>query len=438
MEGMPALIHGIAAGSTCAKRSARPKREERPSGRRSERDSMQAVKKWLTRELMAVLFSCSFASFAAGMLYPILPLYLQDQGVEPGTIGLIFVCMAFATAIGEFFWGRMIDRMDLRIAMVIGTMVLGVVTLAFQYPPGTQGFFVAAFLFGFFRSPLWVIQRWYMGVNAPPAMKTMAMASLGTVWFIGQSAAGFTTGFVTNAYGYSTVIWIAAWLPFLVGLILLFASPWLDFRRRHSFEGLGQAQVHAAVGSASSSLWMAFWLGLVASAYYIAVGIFLTYLPLFATDVAGANVRQVGVLFGVQGLVFALAMPPLGRLADKLGKRKFLTAGLVLVMLSTGGITLARSYSMLLLCVVLFSLGSSMFEPAGLATLSERMPPERQGTAFGIYALLEDGGWTIGPALGGALWGASGPQAAFALAAGASGVGVVLSIALMRTLLVDK
>jgi MFS family permease len=396
---------------------------------------MKVPRKWLTPELMAVLFSSIFASFAEGMLHPILPLYLQDQGVDPGTIGLIFVAMIFATAIGEFLWGRMIDRSDPRIAMVVGTIGLGIVTLAFQYAPSTQGFFVAAFLFGFFRSPLWVTGRWYMGVNAPTAMKTMAMASLGTVYSIAQSAAGFTTGFVTNAYGYSTVIWIAAWLPFLVGLVLLFTRPWLDFRRPRAFEGLGQGQAYPMVGSATSSLWMVFWLGLVASAYYITVGNMLTYLPLFATDVAGANVRQVGVLFGVQSLVFALAMAPLGRLADKLGKRKFLIAGLVLVMLSAGGVALARSYSMLLLCVVVYALGSSMFEPAGVATLSDRMPPERQGTALGIYALLEDVGWAIGPALGGVLWGMSGPRAPFMMSSLAAAIGVGLSLWVIRTFL---
>jgi len=396
---------------------------------------MQGLRKWLTPELMAVLLSCSFAFFAAGMLYPILPLYLQEAGVDPGTIGMIFLVMTLATAVSEFFWGWMVDRIDLRIAMIVGTVVLGLVTVAFRYAPNTNAFFLAGFLFGFFRSPLYVVGRWYMGVNAPPAMKTVAMASLGTIFSIAQSAAGFTTGFVTDAYGYSAVIWVAAVLPFVAGLMLLVASPWLDFRRRHSFERPSFAEAHTSGGGATSSLWTVFWLGLVASAYFVTVGILLAYLPLFTTEVVGADVRQVGILFGIQGLVYAVAMPPIGRLADRMGKTKFLPAGLALVTFSMAGVVLSKSYGAVLFCIVLYALGSSIYEPAGIAVLSERVSPERQGRAIGIYALLEDVGWMIGPALGGMLWGASGAQAPFVLAAGAAGIGFALSLWLMRTLL---
>ena len=44
-----------------------------------------------------------------------------------------------------------------------------------------------------------------------------------------------------------------------------------------------------------------------------------------------------------------------------------------------------------------------MYFPSVSAILSERVPATWIGTAMGIYGLLEDVGWMIGPAVGGLL-----------------------------------
>ena len=400
--------------------------------------SLQGLRSWLTLELAAVLVACSFAFFAAGMLNPILPLFFREGGADAGTIGLIFLAMTFAIAVSEFFWGWMVDRIDLRIAMLMGTLILGLATVTFQLSPSLSVFFLASALFGFFRSPLFVVGRWYMGVNAPPSMKAVAMASLSTIFSLVQSVAGFVSGFVTDAYGYRGVIWVAAAMPFLAGVILVIASPWLDFRKRSFPEGASLAGASVTRGNSSSSLSIAVWLGMLATMYFISFGVFFTYLPLFTTDVIDGTGRQVGVLFGLRGLVNAVAMIPLSRLADRLGKTKFIPLGLMVIALAMAGIAFASTYPVVLICVVFYSLGVALYQPAALGVLTERIPAGRQGTAIGIYGLFEDVGWMIGPAVGGLLWDRAGVRAPFVMAAGAVAIGAAMAIFLSRKVLTKK
>jgi MFS family permease len=364
-----------------------------------------------------------------------LPLFFREAGVDEGTIGLIFLVMTFTFAVSEFLWGWMADRIDLRIAMLIGTLVLSLATATFLVSPSLAIFFLTAALVGFFRPPLIVISRWYVGIHAPPSMKALAMASLSTMFSLALSAAGFASGFIADAYGYRAVIWVAAGLPFLAGMGVAIAYPGLHLRGRGRAQEAASDGVEGAKDRQASSLSIAVWLGFLGISYFITFGVFFTYLPLFTTDIVHGNEQQVGVLFGVRGLINAVAMLPLGRLADRMGKTRFITAGLAVVAVSMIGIARASSYSAILLWVVVYSLGASLYQPAGIAVLSERTTSSRMGTAVGIYGMFEDVGWMIGPAAGGLLWDTGGAQAPFVMAAGAAGIGAALSVYLARRVL---
>lgn len=397
--------------------------------------SLQGLRSWLTLELAAVLMGCSFVFLAMGMLNPMLPLFFREGGVDAGTIGLLFLAMTFAFAVSELFWGWMVDRIDLRIAMLMGTLILGLATATYQISPNLSVFFLASALLGLFRSPLIVVGRWYMGVNAPPSRKALAMASLSTIFSLALSVGGFVSGFIADAYGYRSVIWLAAALPFVAGVTLAIASPWLNLRKRRFEEEGASSAGERAGGSRFSSLSIAVWLGMLAITYFITFGIFFTYLPLFTTDIVHGKNQQVGVLFGLRGLINAMALVPLSRLADRIGRTKFITVGLAVIALSMVGIALANSYPTILVWVVVYSLGTSMYQPAGIAVLSERIPAGRQGTAIGIYGMFEDVGWMIGPAVGGILWDTAGARAPFVMAAGAAVVGAALSVFFSRRVL---
>jgi MFS family permease len=87
---------------------------------------------------------------------------------------------------------------------------------------------------------------------------------------------------------------------------------------------------------------------------------------------------------------------------------------------------------MLLVSTIVFSLGSAIYLPTGTAILSESIPVYWTGTAMGIYGLMEDVGWMIGPAIGGVLWESISQPAAFFFASFIALMGIPLVLLLWR------
>jgi len=395
-------------------------------GRVWVRTALRQAKGWASPELIAVLLMTSLVVFSAGNISPILPLYVQGFGVAPQDIGFMASVMILAVAISEVTWGWLIDRVDLKLAMLVGSIPLALAIGSFHFARTTAMFYVSFFLFGLFRPSVFVAGRWYMGVHSPPARRALALAVIAAAASLNQSLSGFTSGFMTDRWGYPATIGASAAVALIAGLVLVLNFRKLDFRKRSHVDPVTKRMPDSGPPSGGKVYGYVLLLGLAAAAFFTSQGIVFTFLPLFATQVAGTDAAGVGILFGVRGLVHGITLMPMGALADRKGKKLFLPLGLLTVALSMVGIAVSSGMSMLLLSIMLFAVGGSLIMPTGVALLSEKVPLNQQGTAIGIFGLLEDAGWMVGTALGGSLWGSAGPSSPFYLAAIVAVIGSIL------------
>jgi MFS family permease len=390
----------------------------------------KGIRRLLTRELLAVLFVTSLTHLCGEILAPILPLYLRDGGIDPRTIGLMFSVMTVGIAISEVFWGWVVDRVDLKLAIFMGTVIYGIVITGLHFANSVPLLFLAFFIYGFSRSPIFIVGRWYMGVYAPPDMKAVSMAIQATAISAMQMIGGFSSGFIAKAWGFDVPLWLASGLAISAGLFLLAAGRWLNFQNHKQPSREGQPAVKSSpvvVGRDIKAYTL--FLGVLGTLFFIAFGVVMTYLPLFAAEVVGNDTAKVGALFGMRGIVAVVTLIPLARIADRGGKSRFLGVGLALGALAMAGIALSSSFAMLVVSVLLLSFGSSLYFPTVTAMLAERIPVFWTGTAMGIYGLMEDIGWIIGPAAGGLLWASVGMRSPFALGA----IVLVLAVVLLQS-----
>jgi NNP family nitrate/nitrite transporter-like MFS transporter len=98
------------------------------------------------------------------------------------------------------------------------------------------------------------------------------------------------------------------------------------------------------------------------------------------------NATQTALLIAVPVLLGSLARIPMGMLADRFGGRAVFTLLMLVVALPTALVAAARSYRPLLLDAFFLGLAGSSFA-IGVGFVSRRYPPERQGTAVGIYGI---------------------------------------------------
>lgn len=389
---------------------------------------LEKFRRHLSPELVAVLTVSGFTFFSGQLLTPILPLFIAEKGVDTQTLGLLFSTLMLGFGVGEIFWGWFADRADLKILLLMGTVISGVVISGFLFAQSLLTLFVVFFLFGLFRSPMPIASRWYIGVHAPRHLKASFMALFGAVIALTQSISGFTSGLIADIGSYRDVITLAACISGLIGIVLIGSFKKLDFRKIAKHEITDNKEEENPGRRNRKVIQSVIGLGLLAVLFFISYSIVNTFVPLFASDIHETSSTGVGVLFGVSGLVSFLVVIPLGRLADKKDKHTLIILSLILVAISVTGMATSKDYFMLLINLGIFSFSFSMFMPTGMALISESVPSHRQGIAMGVYGLFEDVGAMIGPAIGGFLWVTWGPKSPFLAAGLISVVGAILFV----------
>lgn len=362
-----------------------------------------SIRGMLSKELIAILLASATGFFSQELLSPVLSLYMRDVGLTDQNIGMLFSVMMVGIAISEVFWGWAVDRINMKYVLILGTGVYGIVTMALHLPRTFSAFIIVMLVYGFSRSPIYIVGRWYMGVHAPEDIKAQAFAFLMVSISITQSIASFGSGFFVEAWGFGTTIWVAALVPMAAGLLLILLGGGLDYKKPNGAEEEPANGENRPADVNGRARLITFFLGSFGVIMFVSLGVLMAYLPLYASDVVNLDPSRIGILFGLRGIIQILTMMPLGKLADRLGKHYFVPIGMAVVTLSMLVVVVSRSYSMLLLSVFLYAIGAGMYFPSVTAILSDNVPVSWVGTAMGIYGLLEDVGWMIGPAVGGLL-----------------------------------
>jgi MFS family permease len=158
-------------------------------------------------------------------------------------------------------------------------------------------------------------------------------------------------------------------------------------------------------------------------------GIAVVGLPLLAYDHYHTPWALTAVL--LCELLPAVALGPLlGAVADRLPRRTSLVAADVLRLGAFGALALVPSLGLMILCALVAGIGTALFNPTALASVSRIAPAESRPAAMSLYSALDDLGLTLGPALAGGLLLALDPHILMAINAGT----FTVSAALLATL----
>jgi MFS family permease len=100
---------------------------------------------------------------------------------------------------------------------------------------------------------------------------------------------------------------------------------------------------------------------------------------------------------------YALFLIPGGELVDRFGARKLALGGLILFAIGAVGGAVANSFGALIAARVVQGAGAGLVSPAALAGAVSGFPPERRGSALGIWGASAGMSNLLGPLLGGLL-----------------------------------
>jgi EmrB/QacA subfamily drug resistance transporter len=144
----------------------------------------------------------------------------------------------------------------------------------------------------------------------------------------------------------------------------------------------------------------------------VSAAVFMASLDLFvvniafpdiAKDFSSSSLADLSWVLNGYTIVFAALLVPAGRMADRLGRRRFFIGGLLLFVAASAACALAPNAELLVAARVVQAVGAAALMPTSLALLLAEMPLERRAAAIGIWAAVGGVAAAAGPPLGGLL-----------------------------------
>lgn len=375
-----------------------------------------------------------------GIIIPVIPILSVQMGASALQTGLLLSVYSLMQFIFSPFWGRLSDKYGRRPILLICLVGEVFSYLLFAQARSIEWLFVARIFSGFFGASISTASA-YISDITPPSERSKGMALVG---------AAFGLGFLFGpALGGGLTIWAehlstdpyfktgfsAYWVSALCLLTFIFALKYLKETRNITglpatpavqLKRFAQIIKYFKVPTVGPLIFVFFLSSLAMSAMEAT-------LILYVKEKFDWGIKEVSFGFAYIGIIIVFTQGYLVRkLIPKLGEKQVLRTGLILMSMGLSGIAIAQSIWVLALTQTLLAIGVGFVNPASLGSISLLTDANEQGASLGITQGMASLGRIIGPAIGGALFGALTIESPFILS------GLMTMIALFVVITIFK
>ena len=375
----------------------------------------------ITRTILLVSLVSFFTDIASEMLYPVMPVYLKTIGFSVVLIGVLEGFAEATAGLSKGYFGNLSDRLGHRLPFVKWGYLLSAISKPMM----------AAFTY-----PLWIFfarttDRLGKGIRtgARDAMLSdeTTPENKGKVFGFHRSldTAGAAIGpFIALLYlaffpGQYKWLFILAFAPGLAAIAFTFL---IKEKRRESIVKAAQVGFlsYFSYWNKSTVAYKKVVAGLLAFTLFNSSDAFL----LLALKYQGLSDTMMIGVYIFYNLIYALLSYPVGMIADKLGLKRILVAGLLIFACVYTSMGFADSLWQFGIIFSFYSFYAAATEGVSKALISNIADKADTATAIGFFTSLASICTLLASSLAGLLWYNFGPQVMF-LVSGA-GVGCVV------------
>jgi MFS family permease len=387
------------------------------------------ISAWLRRwgPLLPLLGAQLIVMIGFGALLPVLPLFVQEHGIDATQLGLIVAAWPLAKLISEPIAGWWADRHRRKPQMVIGLVVLGVASLLPLFFTSFAALFVLRLIAGA-ATGLYDPAARGMIVDATEEDERGEAFGIYGAFHIG----GFAIGPAIGAFGAAMLGGYA--FPFVFTAVLavvgavvvaIFLSPRPHVLEAPEFERHPDAQaLPAGVPFSASETaliptsvpapleqapFSAIFNRRVVAALILTFGLHLsfgTYEVVWSLYLValGASITWVGATFVLFAIPQMIASPIAGRYVDRKGPVRFVLGSGVVILASGAVYAVASEPVLPTLMVPVEAVATAAMLPALFAMLARGTPAGRASTAQGLYGATSTLALIVASVVAGALF----------------------------------
>jgi MFS family permease len=374
-----------------------------------------------------------------GFILPYLPLYLRERGLSDSAIGLVWTFAALAGLV-QFPLGVWSDRLRARKPILLAALaLLALVTFSLREAHGVLWLGFLAVIFAE-NGPCRATVESLAGAEAihlsPPSQVGTTLGALRFWRPVGIIAVALIGRELVEHTGDPGSILLP--LAIVQGLAVVAALLIHDNKGQaesgRPLESL-LAGDDAPTPIANAHPWRdgRLWAFVVAMVlFHAAAAPGGAYLGLFVKEELGANSSFLPYIFIVMMIAWMLLVRPLGRLADRMGRKPLLVLGWSAMTIRLALIAVAQSPVQILFIQLLDGLAQGMFGVLAAAWVMDRFAdPRRAGEAQVLVGSCLVFGSAVGPLLAGLFVEALGYRAMFGLLSATAGVATLIVLILV-------
>ncbi|MFC5951393.1 MFS transporter [Pseudonocardia lutea] len=367
----------------------------------------------------------------------------QVFGLGDLTIALFVMAFGLTKAVTNLVGGAVVGRCTRKKVLVAGWLVGLPVPLLLAFAPDWWWVIAANVLLGVNQG-----LTWSMTVNMKidlvgPARRGLALGINETAGYLGVAVTALATGYLATAHGLQPAPELLGVGYAVAGLLLTLvlvrdtsAHAKLEAeqhraRRRDDDPGPpGFRTVFAELTWRDRNLTSISQAGLVNN---LNDGLTWVLLPVLLVR-AGVSVEGVGMIKALYPFMWAVGMLGTGHLADRIGRKVPVVAGMAIQAVGLLIIVLGLSQAFLAGIVgsFLLGVGTALVYPALLAAVSDGVHPVARAAALGGYRFWRDLGYAVGALVGGLTAALASLEAAVLVAAALTAASAVWSQVAMR------
>ena len=353
----------------------------------------------IPREIWVLIAAAFVIALGFGLITPVLPQFAQSFGVGATASSIVVSVFAFFRLAFAPAGGRLIARLGERPIYLTGLIIVALSTGATAFA-GSYGQLLVFRGLGGIGSTMFTVSAVALLVRlAPPTIRARVSSAYSSAFLLGGIGGPVMGGLLGN---------LGLRLPFLVyaaALLVAAALVWAlaghaALRPKEGApvlpvmtvrDGLQDSAYRAGIGAAFANGWANF-------------GVRNAILPLFAAVVIGKGPWVAGMALAVFAAGNAVGLIFAGRRSDRVGRKPFIVAGLVISGVATVATGFATNLTSLVVISVVAGIGAGAMNPALQASLADIVGRERNGgPALATFQMSSDAGAIVGPILAGVM-----------------------------------
>ena len=334
------------------------------------------------------------------LIQPIYSLFLIGKGITVVQLGVLLSIQNFIPLILRIPMSVVVERFGRIRSMIVGLVVGGISSVLFIYAQSYSQLLLVIAFSSITNSSFNQTAMSTVSDAAPPMKQGDAMGRYLTFLAIGMLIGPAVCSQLVGSIGYNGLYWIAAVVPVIGIILLVFMAP-QNIRER-------QKQEEQTIGAVESMKMLlrnrnVLLLSVCRVSFSSAQAIFLALFSIYAVEQLGFSEATVAILFTVRGFANTLARYPAGWVSDKIGRKPLLLAGFGLLVVSYTMIAYTKSVLMLSVALALYGLCWGTRAVSEWAYLTDLVEPEIKTISISYLSSVFSLGSTIGSVAAGVL-----------------------------------